>query len=474
MSQCNICFVEKFWHCYCECPPMKIKILYLFIVSLLSINTGLASTDAERKLENQRLRARIISLGHSVSAPRENDNVANLLDELRYATVFEIDGAGLTEASLPINPWSDSYWPLYMGALAFRYSDIYFPRSDSWQENNAYIMNNLGRAEFISALSPAEKYDLLIGKENFPLTLSMLDNGRKQRNSRGSVPAWMGICHGWAPASYMVARPTNTVNLLAADGITVIPFFPSDIKALVTALWASVPVPTRFIGGRCNEVTPGSDTSGRPINPDCLDSNPASWHLAVVNQIGHAKRSFVMDYVSTSEVWNQPVTKYKFTYFNPQTMYYADINGAIVPTNSFPEDKYKKFRDTRAVSIIGIQMTVTYVGETQPSDRGADDESFDQNTEAEFLYDLELDAEGKIIGGEWYREKHPDFLWQPVPGSKPKSLGDMDLDAAYDLSNWDKNSVIPAAWRTPAARSAAASQPLARIVDKLVQFSNEY
>ena len=42
----------------------------------------------------------------------------------------------------------------------------------------------------------------------------------------------MGICHGWAPAAFMVQRPTKMVEVLAADGKTKIKFYPSDIKAL--------------------------------------------------------------------------------------------------------------------------------------------------------------------------------------------------------------------------------------------------
>jgi len=49
------------------------------------------------------------------------------------------------------------------------------------------------------------------------------------------VETWMGICHGWAPASYMLARPRRTLSLKSPDGV-LIRFFPSDVKALASLL----------------------------------------------------------------------------------------------------------------------------------------------------------------------------------------------------------------------------------------------
>lgn len=58
---------------------------------------------------------------------------------------------------------------------------------------------------------------------------------------------------------------------------------------------AEAPFNTRFIGGRCNIQNPEKDENGRVIEPDCVDNNPASWHLSVLNQIGITGRSMIMD-----------------------------------------------------------------------------------------------------------------------------------------------------------------------------------
>ena len=43
----------------------------------------------------------------------------------------------------------------------------------------------------------------------------------------------MGICHGWAPAAYMLPRPRNTVRVRDFSGNHEITFYPSDIATLI-------------------------------------------------------------------------------------------------------------------------------------------------------------------------------------------------------------------------------------------------
>src|SRR5688572_29322977 len=123
----------------------------------------------------------------------------------------------------------------------------------------------------------------------------------------------MGYCHGWSPASFMMERPKHVIKVTAADGRTQIPFYPSDIKALATALWANANPPIRFISGRCESKKPKEDRNGRVTDPDCFDTNPGAWHLAVVNQVGVSKRSFVFDSSYDYEVWTQPAYSYEYT-----------------------------------------------------------------------------------------------------------------------------------------------------------------
>ena len=117
-----------------------------------------------------------------------------------------------------------------------------------WLDNPVKEMIGKGR---INDLSPAEKYDLLVGDENLTLTKMMWNEGRTYFQSTGKVERWMGICHGWAAAAFMHERPANPVQVKGYKGEDLL-FYPSDIKALTSLLWAKNDYQSRFVGGRCN------------------------------------------------------------------------------------------------------------------------------------------------------------------------------------------------------------------------------
>lgn len=105
-------------------------------------------------------------------------------------------------------PWSGSFWPFTNGMIATRYADPHYPRSGKWYENYQYVLNappqliaSSQNAQAINQLSPAEKYDLLVGDDNFTLTQKMWDIGLKEykescESSKGedcTVLNWEGL-----------------------------------------------------------------------------------------------------------------------------------------------------------------------------------------------------------------------------------------------------------------------------------------
>jgi len=300
----------------------------------------------------------------------------------------------------------------------------------------------------------------------------MLDEGKYYYESTGKVESWMGICHGWAPASFMVARPTRSTTVLAADGKTKITFYPADIKALASLLWAKANIKNRFVSGRCNEKGPELDRDGRPVDGECFDTNPATWHLSVVNQIGVSRRSFVMDTTYDYEVWNQPVVAYRYELFNPKSgIETASLQAAKVLVRDFPDDRYKGHRGSQVVAIVGVTMEVTYGVEARPLQSETDGPENDRTMTARYRYDLELDANDRIIGGEWHGNRHPDFLWTPVPGAKARSVGDISLDKAGENVGWGGLEPIPTKWKSVIPRTSSHGEPLSRIVDALIALS---
>ena len=295
--------------------------------------------------------------------------------------------------------------------------------------------------------------------------------GKHYWDEYGEVETWMGICHGWAAASYMLPRPTKKIKVKSFDGKTDITFYPADIKALASLLWSNVRATTRFVGGRCSESTPEQDDNGRVIQEDCNDTNPGTWHMSVVNQVGKTKASFIMDATYDYEVWNQPIVSYSYKYFNPITKAPTEtLAEAKILIKDHTKDKFKKYRSDQAKYLVGISMQIEYTVETSPMQRDITGPEHDSNTFAYYMYDLEINDKNEIIGGEWYKNTHPDFLWTPPIGTKALTYADYYL---LGVPNWDGKSALPKRWKDLAHQSARRGQPLAKIVESLIELSNK-
>jgi hypothetical protein len=105
------------------------------------------------------------------------DRVENLVEFIDiHKSLDALEDHGLTQARVKGSPWSGYYWALYKGSLGHRYEDPEF-YSEHWYDNYEYILANpltsilnMGSAEKIDQLSPAEKYDLLFSMDQTPLT----------------------------------------------------------------------------------------------------------------------------------------------------------------------------------------------------------------------------------------------------------------------------------------------------------------
>lgn len=449
---------------------------FILLLSLLSFSVPKAFS-AETGIDAYRAKIRSWVISHArrplptIAPEEENDNAADLVDALTNTNLAKMEKEGLQKALLSVRPWSDYYWPTYAGQIANRYADLNYNAALLWKDNFDYLTQNIGRGK-PEELSPAEKYDLLVGDQGFSMTRRMIGEGVNAADADGKVEPWFGLCHGWAAASMMLPRPKKAVTVVGASG-NEITFLPSDLKALATLLWANGAGRTRFVSGRCNEKKPKRGENSRELNPDCFDTNPATWHLSIVNQIGINKRSFVMDASAGYEVWNQPVAGYQYGYENPNTGESSyTLESSKVRLKDLKNDRYAKFRARETEFVVNIIMAVTYVSENTPTNAPTDSPSNDSERVVIYSYDLELDRDDKIVGGEWHSSLHPDFLWVPVLGSRATSVGDVMLNRAADHSDWNGREPIPASWAQAASGSAARGQPLARVVEELLRQSS--
>lgn len=323
---------------------------------------------------------------------------------------------GITQGKVRNRLWSDDYWAKYAGGLAYRYAepgfwiDLSNRKPNDWKMPGMHILRNqpaswLIRNGRVDKLSPAEKYDLLVGDTNYSLTKAFIH----EINQR--TEPWEGSCDGWSYAAFNEAPPVRAVKVRSLSG-QLITFYPSDIRALLTLLYSNYEVSS--FGGKCLSKNPKVDAQGRVIDKDCRDTSPADFHTVLVNQVGINKRSFSVDTDYGKEVWNQPVKSFRLKYFNPQTLrYHAHGYKARVDKARFSRDIFAAHRSANGRYIVGVDLVVEYQMEAFPKVAHRLPPSHDKSVSQNYRYDLELDAAGNIIGGEWdvsAQKQHPDLI----------------------------------------------------------------
>lgn len=403
------------------------------------------------------------------AAPERGDIARNLVDEFRFDSLEQMRSAGLERSELPTQPWSGWFWPLKEGGLANRYADSRFPTDAPWETISNHLLSSIGRTP-LNQLSPSEKYDLLLGDSNFTLTRTMIKNATNEARN-GTIEFWIGYCTGWANAAMMMPRPRHSVVLTARGTKTQIEFRPDDIKALGALLWSTGSFPARTSGNLCRENPVQRDPiTDRPLNPLCRDTNPATFHLAMVNQIGVGKRSLLIDSDPAHQVWNQPVQSYAYRYFNPITNREEPLERAKIPIGEFRNDRFAAFRTHETRYVVGVEMSLTFIYEKRPVAQSIDAPETDEKRFPIYRYDLELNSSGRIIGGEWHSRLHPDLLWVAERDSFPETMADALLRGSP--SAWSPNMPIPADWARAAIEASKYAQPLGRIVAHLFNWSS--
>lgn len=331
--------------------------------------------------------------------------------------LLPLDGKSKSE------PWSDTYWPNIHGGVAARWKlgDGFGYGLHSLEELKSMS------AEEIAVLSPAEKYDIMNGRYDYPTVQS------EWLRVHPNDPGWTGICHGWTAAASNFREP-KAVTRVNRDGIEV-QFGSSDVKAMLSYLYGvtltnQMRSAQGFIGLRCyrdngprhvaiwdeNEgsVTPASEyveilSRGEiPKMDNCDDLNAGAFHVAIVNEIGLRGRALVGDVVNTSEVWNQPISGF-----------HIDVLKDGITNVSETERRFG------IRSKVIVQMTMDYIEEMRPSwnpRMGSNGQS-----SKIFQYSLDLNENGEILGGDWITDSRPDFLWKPLV---IENLADYDSNLA--------------------------------------------
>jgi hypothetical protein len=429
--------------------------------------------------------------GSQCAAPERDDRLEDLTETWidPSALFYDLDRLPL-QGKVTTDLWSDDYWKTRWGGVSYRYSKAveygsYSEAIEAYLQPERWLRLVSRRPtpvvnRRLARWSPAEKYDLSLFDTEFTLTNQQKALGLDFLDDEGDVEEWMGICHGWSAAAIMVPRPKRTVETTGPRG-TKVTWYPNDIKAMASLLWAEGESTQNFVGSKCHGTKPPVMKNGSLRDESCFDTNPATFHLALGNMLGRNGLSFVMDSTFDYEVWNQPLHSYTFEYFHPlrpdlRSRSWRDVavpyDGAFRKADRFQSPLTRGEKrpggrrdDSRIRFIVGVKTTVFYLAEAEPPDHS--DTAFrDFMDEATYTYDLELsEANGTLAatGGEWHDNAHPDFLWVPRRGAFATTEFD---DTPFPFSGEGRLSLRATEHAREASREGV---PLASVVSKLVE-----
>ena len=276
--------------------------------------------------------------------------------------------------------WSADYWPLNKGNINYRW---YAKKNKTGFNLKSPDLSTIRKMTIpqLAELSPSEKYDLFTGRYDYPLKKEV---EAKSSNPRAQI--WEGICHGWAPATMNHPEPHPKL-MKNPDGIE-IPFGSSDIKALLSYYYANgFLIPDTFqMGRRCFR--------GRWINRDreCnQDLNAGAFHIVLANRLGIDGIGVIGDLNRYTQVSNKPIISFQSSV----------LRKSAAGSRSAPG----------TTEVIRLRTTVNYVKDKGHDWRpvlGTSKQYYKQDI---YEYELELNNQGIIIGGEWISSDRPDFLW---------------------------------------------------------------
>lgn len=368
-------------------------------------------------------------------------------DPRRFSGELVYDLADLPrEGRAEHESWPSTYWPMYEDSINHRWrnnelspAEKYDQAFNGWTPTEEFMeLRPFDRnrpadwdQEYYQQLGPlANHISANMGNRSDRELSAEAEDGRPEE---WDVETWWGLCHAWVPAAMREDRPLRSVEY---NGVT---FHVADLEALLIAAYNRAPA--AMLGGRCNDghgdddrdgAEVERDENGRAVDSQCRDTNAGSFHVIMTNYLGLRQEAYAEDRTYDYEVWNQPVVAFEVTKLEEIDL--ARANELLSVTG----DTYQYNED--AVTFYEVNANTTYITESEASIDPADASRFERTDR--YTYILELDADGKIIGGEWTgatRSNLPDFLWNPERLSR-SSVPHLDLDKVRMLVRMSRDS----------------------------------
>jgi len=410
----------------------------------------------------------------------ESNNPANFDQHYHYA-FKELPLSGSVDAAHI--PWSDNYWESDLGGISLRWHTLTTAQldpdlSDHLSVNKTPLFNyvpptldqlkSMSQAD-LTNLSPAEKYDILMGNYDYPTVYS------ERKRTSPDMEDWQGICHGWVPAAIQIDEP-KPYTATNSDGVS-IPFGSSDIKGLLSYYYGITAYdfargwrtlvrkgnrfrelnqvdsfdPISWVNLGMNEVV--YDEQGDEIgldslkdSTDCADSGVSAQYgsvekcLEAYSVSGDAESLDLVSQVGDRDQSADPNAGAFFVVIANQLglmhkAFAANLNRSgkedqiwNQPVSGYSTTMDYDHRGANGAGNVGLTTTLTYVTEIPQNTSavvGTPNQRFDRMV---FSYELDIDASGNVTGGSWKQGTHPSFLWKheklPIKGyfSKVASL----------------------------------------------------
>ena len=151
---------------------------------------------------------------------------------------------------------------------------------------------------------------------------------------------------------------------------------------------------------------------------------------------------------------------YDYSYFNPRTFESShSLKASIEAIENLRADKYSAHRNPRTKYIVGVAMDAFHPALVSPRVETSAGNVLQSKS---FIYDLELDENFAIIGGEWFSKERPDFLWSFPKDSQATTREDSLIEGA-----WDVNTQLPSDFAAKAQTASARAKVLSKIANVL-------
>lgn len=202
--------------------------------------------------------------------------------------------------------------------------------------------------------------------------------GRTQIYTYYNADPWEGYCSGFTASTIRHPEPVRPVDAGTVGGRPGVVFQPAEIKTLLSAAYNRT---------RWDSFLFAAPPSARDGGP-----NMGTFHLALANYIGQAGHPVGIDRTKGREAWNNPIYEYQVTATRD-----AGRRGDI---------EYKE---------LVTKITYTWYGTDRVSQTNPDtgERQGHQSRSMLMRYHLQLDSEGKIVGGRALSHAGHS-LWVPL------------------------------------------------------------